>query len=436
MKILIRLSCLLLSLLVFPSQAALDVELTKGVDSAVPVSVVPFSHEGFSAFNFSKVISKDLANSGRFTLLDDTALGQLPHTGQEVDINFWRQQNVEHVVTGSIKSLGNKQYQVSFAMVDLYNTQDSPIVAEQTYRVDESQLRQLAHHISDIIYQKATGERGVFSTRLAYVLVKRRFGAHGKDLTQYSLQVSDMDGQNSRSILHSNEPIMSPSWSPKGDRIAYVSFEGKRPGIYVSDLETGQRQLITRYPGINGAPAWSSDGSQLAVALSSKTNPNIYVIDLDSKKLKPITKDYAINTEPNWAPDNKSIIFTSDRGGSPQIYQYDLKKHKIKRLTYVGNYNAKASFTPDGHTLVLLHRENHNFNIAALDLEEGLMRELTHSGTNESPSVAPNGRMVVFASQNEGRSVLGMVSLDGRVTLRIPDEQGDVQEPVWSPFLQ
>ncbi len=419
----------------------LDVELTRGIESAVPVAMVPFAGEVETGFGITSFIHTDLSNSGRFALLDEPVMTQRPHQPKDVDQLFWRKQNIEHVIVGSVKAISEELYQVSFAVVDLYQgsgegqaTKDH-IALEQTLQVNRSQMRHLSHHISDLIYQQLTGERGIFSTRLAYVLVNRRFSSIGEDLTQYSLQISDMDGFNSKPILQSSEPIMSPSWSPDGKKIAYVSFEGKRPAIYVSDIASGERQLITRYPGINGAPAWSPDGKKLAVALSSNTNPNIYLIDLESKKLTQLSRGYAINTEPSWAPDGKSIIFTSDRGGAPQIYQMDLKGKHSKRLTYVGNYNAKASLTPDGKTLVMLHREAKSFNIAALDLEQGLLRELTSFGFNESPSVAPNGRMVVFASQDGGHGVLGMASIDGQVTLRIPDRQGNVQEPVWSPFL-
>ena len=436
---------IILGLVASNGNAALDVELTQGVDGAVPIAIVPFEWQSGNAAppaDISQVISQDLSISGRFTLLDESAMSQKPHVALAVNRDFWHNKNVDYVVVGEVQPLSSGQYKVTFALVDVVaqdgeepNPKGKKLIT-QSYTVDAKQLRHLAHHISDLIYEKVTGTQGVFHTRLAYILVKQQMTAEGRNKANYSLQVSDMDGHGSKPVIRSNEPILSPSWSPDGKNIAYVSFEGKRPGIYLSEISTGKRQLLTHYPGINGAPAWSPDGQKLAIALSNNGSPNIFILDVETKKLTRMTNDWSINTEPQWSPDGKSIIFTSDRGGSPQIYQLDLATKKVKRLTFIGKYNAKASFTPDGKQIVMLHRgENRQFNVALLDLETGALRELTHTGMDESPSVAPNGKMVVFATQYGGRGVLGMVSTDARIYLRLPDQQGNVQEPVWSPYL-
>lgn len=425
------------------AMAALDIELTKGVEGSIPIAIVPFewgAHNEAPLVDIAAVISADLAMSGRFNALPRTAISQLPHTAQAMDYKYWQQKNVDDVVVGRVIPLGNDQYRLEFTLLNVYkgksNEADSGsghVIVAQSFSVSARQLRRAAHHISDLIYQQLTGEHGIFSTRLAYVLVQRQFTHQ----PSYLLEVADVDGHNAVPILHSDEPIMSPAWSPEGRRIAYVSFEGKRPRIYVSEVATGRRQLVTSFPGINGAPAWSPDGTRMALALSKTgNNPNIYVMNLATKQLEQITRDSAINTEPSWSPDGKNIIFTSDRGGSPQIYQINLASRQIKRLTFDGNYNASASYTADGKNLVMLHRDRASFNIAMMDVRSGGLRELTRTGKDESPSVAPNGKMIVFARYWAGRSSLGMVSADGRVKLTLPSQNGNVQEPDWSPFLK
>jgi TolB protein len=359
---------------------------------------------------------------------------QKPQTATQVDTSYWQKQNVNDVVVGSIKNVGGDRYAVKYELVDLFNRKSASdgVLLSQEFTVSKSALRKLSHHISDQVYQRLTGEKGVFSTKLAYVTVDRSAGRRAK----YALAVSDFDGHDAKSIVSSTQPIMSPAWSPDGHKIAYVSFETYLPQIYVSDIFTGQRQLVTNFKGINGAPSWSPDGTKLAVALSrNSVNPNIYILNLASNQLQQITSDAAINTEPSWSPDGQSLIYTSDRGGSPQIYQINLQSRQSQRLTYDGNYNATASYSRDGKRIVNLHRSSGDFNVAILDLQSGATKELTHSGKNQSPSIAPNGKMVVFASEYGGQGVLGIVSVDGKVSLRIPDRVGSVQEPAWSPYL-
>lgn len=434
------LSFFLLLLLTKPAFAALEIELTKGIDSAIPIAVVPFdwtTYDGEPMDNISDIISNDLALSGRFQLLAKEAMKSYPHLVKDIHFPDWRNKNIENMVIGQVSSVGGGKYKVSFSLIDLYEkmageTAKSPIIATQEYIVPAKDLRRLAHHISNIIYEKLTGDRGVFLTKIAYVLVQHQYGAN----PYYMLEVADMDGHHSKAIVQSSEPIMSPSWSPDGKKIAYVSFEGKRPRIFVSDLRTGKRELISSFPGINGAPAWSPDGTKLALALSlNRTNPNIYVLDLPSKRLVQMTNDLAINTEPRWSPDGRGLVFTSDRGGSPQIYSLSIDNHHVDRMSYDGNYNASPSYSGDGKSVVLLHRANRGFNIATLDVMSGRMLELTQDGSAESPSFAPNGKVIVYATQYRGKGVLGMISVDGRVKLRMPAPNGNVQEPVWSPFL-
>jgi TolB protein len=415
----------IISILLFATHAyaALDLELTQGVDKALPIAIMSFSEH----HDIGKIISSDLQNSGRFKVVNIDAPQQLSYGVHAVNYAYWAEQKIDNVVIGGTRSLG-KKYRVTFQLLDVYG---KSILLDEDYTIPKDQLRSLAHHISDLIYQQLTGECSIFSTKIAYVLVERK----PDKSTQHSLIVTDADGYDPKLLLVSPAPIMSPAWSPTGQHIAYVSFEHNKAAIYVQDVATGKRELKTEFPGINGAPAWSPDGTKLALVLTKTGYPKIYLLDLKTKKLQQITYDYALDTEPNWAPDGKSIIFTSDRGGSPQIYQLDLQTEQIQRLTYQGDYNARASFTPDGKSIVMITRDNGAFNIAMQDLASNQINILTESGINKSPSIAPNGRMIVYATNKDGQGVLAEVSVDGTIKLTLPAEEGDVQEPAWSPFL-
>lgn len=408
-------------IIVSPAFAILNLELTRGIAGAVPITVRSFSVQGdVPREDVAAIISNDLRNSGRFKVYSDDS------------------KKTDTAVVGRVLQVGDNKYQVSFQLIDLLkNKADS--VAEQpsvlltrSYTVPMSELRSVAHHISDLVFQQITGMRGVFSTQLAYIVLQ-----HLPDgRTRHILEIADQDGYNAKPLLVSYEPIMSPAWSPNGRKIAYVSFENRRTAIYIQDVATGARRLVSQIPGINGAPAWSPDGNKLALVLSKNVSPNIHILDLISGQMTQLTNDYYINTEPSFAPDGKSIVFTSNRSGNPQIYKMNLANRAVSRVTYEGKYNASASYTPDGNRLVVLNQDSGLFNIGTLDLDTGVFRILTNSGADsQSPTMAPNGAMVLFGTWYKGQNVLGMAATDGSIQLRLPARSGEVQDPAWSPFL-
>lgn len=417
------------------AHALLNLELTRGVAGAVPIAVIPFGDQGGSPLDMSEIVGNDLQMSGRFKVYGRNKISHLPSELSDVQFSYFRNLGADNLVMGKIKSLGGNRYQVSFQLLDVFRGKEKPldsVLLSRKFEVSGNELRPLAHHISDLIYQQITGVRGIFSTRLAYIVVQRSPNAP----TRYILEVSDIDGYNPRALLTSSYPMMSPAWSPNGRQIAYVSFEKKHAAIFIQDVVSGSRRLVSEFVGINGAPAWSPDGKKLALVLSKDGAPNIYTLDLATRHLTQITRDWSINTEPSWSPNGKSIIFTSNRSGGPQIYQKNLTTGSVTRVTYDGNYNARASFTRDGNHIVVLNKQSNLYNIGVLDLNTGTLRVLTNSGADsESPSVAPNGSMVLYGTLFNGRSVLGLVATDGSVQLRLPAGNGEVQDPSWSPFL-
>lgn len=414
----------------------LYIEITGGQNYGIPIAILPFAGntDAMSSrplADMAQVISQDLASSGQFQLIPLSDVKSYPRTQREIRYSFWQGLGAEKMVLGNIQSQANGRYTIEFQLYDLFKDSDLPLAHVRFSDKTPHELRALAHHVSDVIFEKLIGVRGFFSTRIAYITVDRY-----RDETVHTLTVADADGRNDRALLTARYPLMSPKWSPDGRHIAFVSFEDNRSAVKIIDLYTGKLQLISRIPGINGAPAWSPDGQQLAMVLSKDGSPKLYLYHLKNRKFTRITHGGAIDTEPHWARDGQSIYFTSNRGGKPQIYQVTLSTGKVRRVTFEGNYNATPSLTPDGKQLVMMHRdETGTFNIAVQNLQTGKVKVLTKARQDESPTIAPNGMMVLFGTEDGDRTALGAVSLDGRFHMRLPVQDGHVKEPAWSPFL-
>lgn len=431
MRTLARLSLFLMLLLpAGPAPAVLHIEITQGITGAQPIAVVPFHWNTADKppLDVAQVIAADLARSGRFRTLPIEDMLEKPTEAAQIDFKDWRVLEVDFLVIGRvIPGQVEGGHAIQFQLFDVVRGQQ---IMGYSIPVGPGQLRRGAHRVSDMIYEKLTGERGAFNTRIAFVTVQR-----DGDVKRYNLMVADADGENQQSIVQSVHPIMSPSWSPDGRKIAYVSFENRQPEIFVQELASGRRESVSSRPGINGAPAWSPDGTRLALTLSSgEDNPDIYVYELLTKRLLRITNDPAIDTEPVWFPDGRQLAFTSDRGGGPQIYVVDVGGGKARRLTFEGRYNARPRVSPDGKLLAMVHQDNGGYHIAVMDIETGTLRELTDGRLDESPSFAPNGSMIIYATEEKGRGVLAAVSVDGRVRQRLALQEGDVREPAWSPL--
>jgi TolB protein len=412
---------------------ALYIEIVGGQNTGVPIAIVPFTNlDSSKTDNIADIIANDLKSSGQFNVLLAGNVGNIESTA-DIEPSYWKAKGMEKIVIGDIQKTSFGRYTVNFSLVDLYKQSNATLLSVKFSNQDPENFRALAHHISDLIFEKVVGVRGIFSTRIAYITMDR--SAHGKKIT-YTLTVSDSDGFNDIPLFASNYPIMSPKWSPDAKKIAFVSFEGDRSGISVVDLKTSKVEVISKFPGINGAPAWSPDGMSLAAVLSKDGAPKLYLIDLQRKNhLKQLTFGNSIDTEPFFAPDGNSLFFTSNRGGKAQIYQLDLHGADISRVTFAGDYNTTPSITPDGKKLVMLHKsEDGNFNIATQDLRTGRITILTKAKLDESPSLAPNGMMVLYGFPEMNTSVLGAVTLDGKFKMRLPVHNASVKEPAWSPF--
>jgi TolB protein len=423
---------LVLSLLLLSgqAQARLVIEITEGREGALPIAVVPFAGEALSEDRMAQIVSADLARSGHFSPLDVAQMPAQPHQGRGIDFAAWRGVGVEHMVVGKVEPKG-AALQVQFQLFDVVRGVQ---LAGYSIPTVESRLRAVAHQISDLVYQKLTGQRGAFNTHVAYVTVEQQ----GKQLL-HRLAVADADGFNEQIVLSSKQPLLSPAWAPDGKRLAYVSFEGGRSELYVQDISSGKREKLASFKGLNSAPSWSPDGRRMAMTLSRDGNPEIYIIDLGSRALTRVTFSRGIDTEPAWAPDGRALVFTSDRGGKPQIYQVNLSgsrpQGRPRRVTFEGDYNARASFSPDGRRLAFVTGEGDRFRIAVQDLERGTVRVLTNNRLDESPSFAPNGSMIIYATERNNRGILEAVSVDGRAHQRLGTSQGGVREPAWSPFI-
>lgn len=412
--------------------ASLDtIIIDTGYDRQTRIAVVPFRRgpEFAGQPEMAQIVSFDLARSGQFAPLERDNMLSMPSQPGDVFFRDWRVLGMEYLVIGDLATMSNGDTRVRFHVFDVVNER-SMLTREITGT--RAEWRTLAHRAADEVFQAITGIRGAFATRIAYVLVR---GAGSPNAT-YRLEVADSDGENSRAIFESREPLMSPSWAPDGRRVAYVSWETGRQSIVIQDIFSGAREQITQFTGINGSPVFSPDGRSLVMVLSRDGNPEIYLMTLDDRRLRRLTRHHAIDTEPSFSPDGRQVIFTSDRGGAPQIYRLELASNLVERLTFQGRYNARGRVLPDGKHLVYVHRSDRGSDhIAWQDLERDDVRVLTETSLDESPSLAPNGTMLMYATQDRGRGILAAVSIDGRVKYRLPSSTGDVREPAWSPFL-
>lgn len=415
-----------------PSHAKLEIEIIQGNAAALPIAIVPFQWRAAGQppiTTITEVISSDLYRSGLFSPMDEADMVDRPADGESIRFGTWRLLRVDYIVIGWVNDApGGSGYDIVYQLFDVH-TQER--LLSQITTVGPGDLRFGAHRVADAIYEKLTGVPGAFSTRIAYV------SATGVgDSLHYELVVADADGFNPQSIVGSPEPLLSPNWSPDGTRLAYVSFEKGNSAIYIQEVATGSRQLVSSGRGINGAPAFSPNGRYLALTLSSSGNPEIYIRDLTTGSNRQLTRHWAIDTEPAWSPDGSMIYFTSDRGGRPQIYRVPMEGGRAERLSLQGEYNARVNIAADGRSIAVAHGQGNEYRIAVWDLENERMRILTPGVLDESPSFAPNSSMILYATREGDRGVLSAVSADGNVRQRLILSEGDVREPAWSPVIR
>ena len=418
----------LLLILSQSTRAALTIEITEGVDGALPIAVVPFDSSEVTnrvPVDIAAIVTSDLNRSGVLKVLDRADNPESPHRIDQVKYSSWRNAAQDYLVIGRIQEKSAGTYTIEFRLLDVLK-QKQMIGRRMTAK--KRNLRARAHQISDFIYEQITGTRGAFNTRIAYVRTQTDEGR------KFVLQVADTDGFNAQNVLESDEPIMSPSWSPDGKSLAYVSFENKRPEIFIQHLATARRTKVSGFEGLNSAPSWSPDGKFLALVLSKDGSPDIYTLNTRTRRLKRLTQHRSIDTEPVWDTDGQSIIFTSDRSGSPQLYQINVDGGRPQRLTFEGNYNTAANLSPDGRYIAMVHGDRGKYRIAQLDRETGNLIVLTENALDESPSFSPNGKMMLFASTAGNSGLLYAVAIDGRAAHKLSDQSGDVREPVWGPF--
>lgn len=402
-------------------QAAMEIQIIGGAANKIPVALVPFQGPGDQPKPaLSELIGKDLLRSGQFKLID-IAGGSQPSEPGQVDYKLWKNKGAEALSIGQVVGLPGGRFDVRFRLLDVVRQTQ---MAGYSYNAGNDQWRATAHRIADVIYEKLTGMRGAFSSRIAYVHKRGKV---------FELKVADADGANPRTVVRSMEPLISPVFSSDGAKLAYVSFEDKKPVVYVQNLGDGSRRAVAAFKGSNSAPAWSPDGSHLAVTLTRDDNSQIYLIGADGSGVTRLTQGGDISTEPVFSPDGKWIYFTSDRGGTPQIYKIGAGGGEVKRVTFEGNYNVSPALSPDGKLLAYIQREGGRFQVAVMELESGQSRVLTDTTRDESPSFSPNGQMILYATVLGGKGILGTVSIDGKVHARLSEEGADAREPAWGP---
>jgi TolB protein len=411
-------ACCLLALSL-AARAQLTIEITGAGANRIPVAIADFAGEPGIARAVAMVVRADLERSGFFKLVE---AGAPLAENAAVDFAAWKARGADALVAGSVTSAANGRYEVRFR---LHDVQKQTSLGGLAYLMTAQQGRTTAHRIADYVYEKLLGEPGIFSTRIAYVV---------KNAGRFELQIADADGMNAQTALASREPIISPAWSPDGSRLAYVSFESKKPVVYVHSLASGRRHVAANFKGSNSAPAWSPDGNKLAVALTKDGISQLYSINVDGSGLTRLASSSGIDTEPCFSPDGQFIYFTSDRGGSPQIYRIPVNGGEVQRVTFEGSYNVTPRLSPDGKSMAFVTRNGGRFQLALMDLATRQTQILTDSEKDESPSFAPNGRMLLYASEIGGRGVLAAVSSDGRVKQKLSVQAGDVREPAWGPF--
>lgn len=413
--------CLLAGLATcWPAWSQFRVEVAGVGLTQVPVAIAPFRGEAGAPQKIGAIVQADLERSGQFRAIDASAATFDENV--RPDMSPWRQKGADALAVGSITRLADGRYDVRFRLWDVVRGQD---LGGQSYAVPAADLRLAAHRIADYVYEKLTGDKGIFSTRIAYVT---------KNGTRYHLWVADADGENAQAALTSPEPIISPAWSPGGRQLAYVSFESRKPVVYVHDIASGKRRLVANFRGSNSAPAWSPDGKTLAVTLSRDGGSQIYAIDANGGEPRRLQTSLSIDTEPVFSPDGKSIYFVSDRGGTPQIYRMPAAGGAPERVTFSGSYNISPAISPDGRWLAYISRVNGAFKLHVMDLGSGTATSISDTTADESPSFAPNGRLLVFATRYHDREALMTTTLDGRIKARLSGKDGDIREPDWGPF--
>lgn len=421
----------LLPLAAFAQQRGLEIDIVGGNASALPIAVVTMPYQGTGTpppTDVAGVVRADLARSGQFRPMPDAEMGaQRPTRGSEIDFGFWQQAKQNFVVVGRVLDAGDGGYRVEYELFDI--GKNRLLAFALTARANA--MRDVSHQVADAIYEKITGVRGAFWTRIAYITAS----GLGKDM-RYALMVADADGYNPQTVVRSDKPLLSPAWSPDGRKLAYVSFERGNSSIIIQDIATSARETVAGFKGINGAPSFSPDGRKLAMALSKSGNPEIHVMDLGSRALTQLTNQFGIDTEPTWSADGSLIYFTSDRGGKPQIYQVSASGGAASRVSFQGSYNAKVTVSYDGKKMAVAQGSGNVYRIAMLDRSLGSPRwsMLSPGSLDESPSFAPNASMVLYAAREGRRGVLYAVSADARVRQRLVLANGDVREPAWGPY--